>query len=234
MSLSDDIRNEIKEIFKSAWTTRIGEKVPEDDDLKLSNDGVELDAVVLYADLAESTKLVTDETHTFAAEVYKAYLKSACRIIRANDGRITAFDGDRVMAVFFDGAKNTNAAKSALQINGVVEILNEELKGFYKSKSYVVHHAVGVDASKLLVARTGIRGSNDLVWVGIAANRAAKLSAIREHGITSWITGAVYSAMLDEATSRVNPDGTKTNMWTKHTWKTYNIDIYGSAWWWKP
>ena len=33
---------------------------------------------------------------------------------------------------------------------------------------------LGIDTSKLFVARTGIRKSNDLVWVGRAANYAAK------------------------------------------------------------
>jgi class 3 adenylate cyclase len=44
----------------------------------------------------------------FAAEIYKSYLISACRIIRDNGGEITAFDGDRVMAVFIGNMKNTN------------------------------------------------------------------------------------------------------------------------------
>jgi uridylate cyclase len=232
MSIADDIHTEVREIFKAAWTTRDGQKVPEDADLKLSNDAVELDAAVLYADLAESTKLVTDKEAKFAAEIYKTYLKSACRVIRGNGGVITAFDGDRVMAVFIGDSKNTSAVKSALKINGAVEILNAELKGVYTKTDYVVRHAVGVDAGRLLVAKTGIRGSNDLVWVGLAANRAAKLCALRDGSATTWISSNVYDSMHNDA--KVDPNGTNINMWTKKTWTAYNTYVYSSSWWWKP
>lgn len=155
MSLSDEIKKEARDIFKSAWSTRDGQKVPEDGDLKLTNDGVVIDGTVLYADLAESTELFSSYTSTLAAEVYKAYLKSASRIIRSNDGIITAFDGDRVMAVFFGDSKNTQASRTALQINWTVNAVNAELKAFYEPKmSYVIRQAVGVDTGKLLVAKT--------------------------------------------------------------------------------
>src|SRR4051812_36873707 len=63
---------------------------------KLSNDAVEIDGTVLYADLAESTPLVKGYKDWFAAEVYKNYLYCAARIIRLRGGVITAYDGDRV------------------------------------------------------------------------------------------------------------------------------------------
>src|ERR1700757_3834644 len=116
MSLADDLVKEVHTIFTSPWTTRDSEKVPEDEDQKLGNDGRRIDAAVLYADLADSTELVSRYKDEFAAEIFKAYLISACRIIRSNDGVITAFDGDRVMGVFVGGWKNTNAARTALQI----------------------------------------------------------------------------------------------------------------------
>src|SRR5688500_891057 len=127
MALADDIREEVKAIIKTAWTIREGKKIPDVEDLKLGNDAVTFEAVVLYADLADSTGLVTNYLPQFAAEVYKTYLICACRIITANSGEITAFDGDRVMAVFYEGGKNTNAAKTALQINWAVRMVNEEL-----------------------------------------------------------------------------------------------------------
>jgi class 3 adenylate cyclase len=232
MDFSEEIKKEVRDIFKSAWGTRAAQKVPEDDDLKLTNDGVEIDGTVLYADLAESTDLVSNYKPTFAAEVYKAYLKSASRIIRANEGIITAFDGDRVMAVFFGNSKNTQAARTALHIEWAVIAINAELRASYGSNlTYVIRQAVGVDTGKLLVARTGIRGSNDLVWVGTAANRAAKLCAIRDPNYTSFLTGAVYDVLHDSSKYSI---ADRKNMWTQLHWSSGNIDIYGSNWWLKP
>jgi class 3 adenylate cyclase len=68
--------------------------------VKLGNDAVKLSATVLYADLADSTKLVDGHTKQFSAEIYKTFLHCAAKIIRSEDGVITAYDGDRVMAVF--------------------------------------------------------------------------------------------------------------------------------------
>lgn len=231
MGLADDLNAEVTKIFKEQWTTRDGTVVPDSPDLKLANDAVKLAGTVLYADLAESTALVKASTPAFAAEVYKTYLSCACRIIRANGGEITSFDGDRVMAVFIGTSKNTSAVKTALQINhAVVKIINPRLKEQYPTSSVVVRHSVGVATSDLFVARTGIRGANDLVWVGNAANLAAKLCSLREGSFASWITSEVYDGAAESAKSS---DG--KSMWTKKTWTQQdNAAVYASSWTWAP
>ena len=228
MGLIDDLTTEVAAIFREQWTERNGTVVPEPDDLKLSNDAVKLDGTVLYADLAESTALVESETWGFAAEVYKAYLHCASKIIRQYNGEITAFDGDRVMAVYLGGSKNTNAVRTALAINhAVVKIINPAIGKQYPSKTYRVKHAVGIDTSSLAVARTGIRNNNDLVWVGRSANIAAKLCSFREGSAATWITRAVYDVM-DKSTKY---DG-QTDMWTKTWWSEKEQYVYGSSYHW--
>lgn len=73
MSLSDALKEEVLQIFEDKWETRDGTVVPETDDIKLGNEAVKLQATVLYADLVESTKLVDEKKHHFAAEIYKAF-----------------------------------------------------------------------------------------------------------------------------------------------------------------
>lgn len=228
MALTDDLKTQVTQIFKEKWTERDGTKVPEPEDLKLSNDAVKLEGTVLYADLAESTALVDSHSGWFAAEIYKAYLHCASKIIRHYGGEITAFDGDRVMAVFIGGMKNTNAARTALAINhSVVHIINPLISECQPSVTYRVKHAIGIDTSSLFVARTGIRNYNDLVWVGTAANRAAKLSGLRDDGKSSWISSEVYNSMEDS--SKIYNG---SNMWEKRRWTAYGVDIYCSSWHW--
>lgn len=231
MALVDDLKKEVENIFDTKWATRVGTKVPEPEDIKLGNDAVELDAAVLYADLAESTALVTDHKPWFAAEIYKAYLLCACRVIQSNGGVITAFDGDRVMGVYAEGNKNSNAAISALKINHcVTQIINPLILTKFQNTKYQIKHCVGVDSGKLFVARTGIRKYNDLVWVGKAANYSAKLCALRDPMKASWITSNVFSNMNDEAKYASD----KRIMWESFNWKDYGISIYGSDWRWTP
>lgn len=131
------------------------------------------------------------------------------------------------MGIFIGNTKNTSAARCALKINGaVIEIINPALKKEYPQTTYQVQQAVGVDSSSLYASRTGIRGSNDIVWVGLAANYAAKLCGLRDGTYASWITKRVYDRLADEAKL-----SNGQSMWEARTWTSMNnLDIYRSNW----
>ena len=228
MGLGDDLNSEVRKILQETWSKRTGQVIPEADDLKLGNDAVILDGTVLYADLDDSTRLVDTKKPFFAAEIYKCYLVCAARIIRSEGGEITSYDGDRVMAVFIGNSKNSSAARTALKINYAVKnIVNPAIKKQYPKTNYSVKHVVAIDTSELFVARTGIRGANDLVWVGRAANYAAKLSA--RSGPPTQITSDVYDML--HKNSKFGQNG--KNMWTSTTAPEIgNKRIYTSTWWW--
>ncbi|WP_315069768.1 hypothetical protein [uncultured Microbacterium sp.] len=229
MSLADELRDYAKKTHGTTWTRRDGQKVPSTDDITLGNSAVDLNAVVLYADLKDSTGLVKGEPDWFASEVYKNYLYTVSRIIRAHNGTITAFDGDRVMGVFIGGSKNSNAAKVALKINWAVKkILQPAMQEKYPENTYTLQQKVGIASSKTMVSRTGIRGSNDLVWVGNAANIAAKLAALHT-GYSSYITADVYAKLSEETKLGGTP---KRDMWTDLGVTDGFGRIYGSTFWW--
>lgn len=218
MALLDDLQADAKRIFAESWTTRDGNVVPESSDIKLSNDGVNIDGVVLYADLDGSTNLVDQHIKSFSAEIYKVYLNCAAKIIRSEGGVITAYDGDRIMAVFIGDYKENKAVRAGLKINYAVDkIINPALKKQYASTTYEVKQVVGIDVCSLLVARTGIRGSNDLVWVGHAANHAAKMAALSPLYPTR-ISKDVYDALSSWIT---HSDG--VNIWSEMTWNSKTI-----------
>ena len=132
MTLQTDVESAVNEILRTRWTTREGQKVPDTEDVQLGNHAVLLDATVLYADMSDSTDLVDRYKPAFAAEMYKSFLYSAAKIIRARTGVITSFDGDRIMGVFIGTGKNTHAAKCALQINyAVKKIINPAISNQY-------------------------------------------------------------------------------------------------------
>lgn len=228
MALGQDLNSEVRKILRERWTTREGRVVPDPEDLKLGNDAVLLDGTVLYADLGGSTDLVDKYEPSFAAEVYKCFLICAARIIRAQGGEITAYDGDRIMAVFIGDSKNSDAARTALKINySVREIINPAIRSQYPNRIYTVKHIVGIDTSNLFVARVGVRGDNDLVWVGKAANYAAKLSD--GSGAPSKITEDVYNRLNDS--SKYGPN--RQNMWTLSFAPELSYKaIYTSNWQW--
>lgn len=227
MAIHDELSTEVERIFRERWDITKGTVVPESEDVGLSNEGIEVDATVLYADLAESTNLVNQQSADFAGEVYKSYLYCAARIIRSEGGEITAYDGDRVMAVYIGGTKNSSAARAALKINYAVrEIINPALNAVYKN-NYGLKQVVGIDTSILRAARTGVRGANDLVWIGRAANYAAKLTTL-DASYPSNITERVYKRLMDEVkTTQDKP------MWERFSWHATGEIIYRSTWQWR-
>jgi class 3 adenylate cyclase len=228
MGLREDLKLQIKGVFANQWSIRDGKKVPESEDLKLSNDGVSIDATVLYADMADSTGLVDSYEPEFCAEIYKTYLYSAAKIIRSHNGAITAYDGDRVMAIFVGNYKNSSAAKAALQINyAVLELIQPALNLQYPKSDYILSHSIGIDTSMLVAARTGIRGSNDLVWVGRAANYAAKLTSVANSSPIR-ITTSVFKKLSGEA--KFSGD---RSMWKSANLKLHGFDGYQSSWRWE-
>lgn len=209
MALGNDLKSEVSKILREAWSERAGRVVPESEDVKLGNDAVTLDATVLYADLDDSTPLADNYKPQFAAKIYKSFLATSARVISSENGSITSFDGDRIMAVFIGKSKNSVAARTALKINHVAKkIINPAIKSRYPKTNFQIQHVVGIDTSGLFVARTGIRGSNDLVWVGRSANYAAKLSS--RSGPATQITDDVYK-LLNKA-SKIGSNG--QNMWS--------------------
>jgi class 3 adenylate cyclase len=230
MALQDELRGYVENALRSRWNTRDGNVIPDPEDLALDNTAVRFErATVLYADLAGSTKMVDGYKWHFSGEIYKSYLYCASRIIRNEGGEITAYDGDRVMGIFVGTSQSSNAAKCALKINYVVrEIINPAIKAQYTSNDFAIAQCVGIDTSEVHAARTGVRGDNDLVWIGRAPNYAAKLTELSAYGPT-WITESVFN--------RLSKETKYTNdrlMWEKRTWTAMgDKTIYLSTWWWK-
>ncbi|MFE2015661.1 adenylate/guanylate cyclase domain-containing protein [Streptomyces sp. NPDC059491] len=235
MGLADEVEKAVTNVVCSNWNTRRGTVVPKTENVSLSNGAVEVDAVYLYADLANSTSLARDFTRTTAAKVIRAYLDATCRVIRARGGKIRSFDGDRVMAVFMGSTKNTDAAKCALQINyAVKEIVRPKAEAnlsSLKAQGFMIKHCVGIDSGTALIVRGGVRGDNDLVSIGRAPNVAAKLSDIRNGDYHTYITKDVYNDMLGSV--KTSSDG--RSMWEGPLTREVGgekISVYKSEWTW--
>lgn len=231
MKSFSEIAANISAAINSVWERRDIGYVPEPEDIKLgANASAGFEGCVLYADIKRSTDLVNEYKDSFTASVYKSFLVAVCDVIMNNQGQITSFDGDRVMAIFSGNSKCTSAVKCALQTRFVVNKINDALVVKYPATKYRVDYAVGVDVSELLAIRTGIRKYNDIAWIGSAANIAAKLSEIRGRRGNAFITSRVYERMADIA--KFGGKDNK-NMWGNTGLVISGQPIYGSDWLWR-
>ena len=133
------------------------------------------------------------------------------------------------MAIFICDNKYDRAARTGLKLRwAVTNIIQSEMKAKYNT-DFIIAHTVGIDVSDLRAVRTGVRGDNDLVWVGRAANYAAKLTTLSS-GYPTWITKNVFDKLSEH--SKTSDDGRA--MWEARSWTPMNkITIYRSAWSWK-
>lgn len=234
MAIASKIRTDVRRLLRTSWSERDGTVVPKTEDLSLSNGAVNLDAVFLYADMANSTWFAHNWTKYATANVIRAFLSAATQVIRAEGGEIRSFDGDRVMGIFIGNAKCSTAARCALKINYAVRtIVDEELRDRYNDydRTPKIGHCTGVALGEAMLVRGGVRGNNDLVSIGTAPNIAAKLSAIRT-GYSTYIATEVRN-QLNEA-SVIGSDG--RNMWSQvfHNIGGQPKVLYASTWWWEP
>lgn len=231
MPLGAELRSTIHQFLSTSWSRSEGRVVPAPEAIGLGNEGIELkDAVCLYADLAESTDLTNRFADWFAATVYKGFLRCATRIILEEAGSVTSFDGDRVMAVYLGNDARDRAVRTALKLKSAVsDILTPAIRAKWPLEASVqglqVLHTVGIDVSKIFATRTGVRGNNDIVWVGRAANQAAKLSAFREPRFPTLITEDVLNGL--------SPNWRSTNgqsMWELYPRRIGSSAVYSSTW----
>ncbi|MBQ9789906.1 MAG: adenylate/guanylate cyclase domain-containing protein [Lentisphaeria bacterium] len=230
MKSSMTIIKEINDILKINWERKKGTKVPDAEDIQLGNEAVCMEGAVLYADLRGSTELVQKYKDFFVADIYKSFLRATCEVIKNNSGVITSFDGDRVMAVFVGDAKCSDAARTGLQIHFIVTKINEKIKEVFPSTDYLINYAVGIDVSDLFIVRTGVRGANDLAWIGNAANVAAKLSEMLRKNDKTFITERIFVRLNEQ--SKFGGKN-KECMWKNIGEAIAGESIFASSWIWK-
>jgi class 3 adenylate cyclase len=224
-----DMVERVRSIFSGGWSVRASGSLPDPVGLSLDNEAVSLDAAVLCADLSSSTRIVDTAHPTLATEIYKAYLSCAATLIREGGGEVTAFDGDRIVGMFVGDARSTMAVRVALAINWCVDkVINPTLRTKYQDEALRVRQIVGVDTGDVMAARTEIRGGSDLVWVGQAANYAAKLTEL-DADYPTWITHRVYDLMDDGVRYYKGQ-----NIWEPRVWRAVReLSIYRSNWWFR-
>lgn len=215
-------------IATERWSVEDGRVVPATNDIPLSNTARRFAlATFLYADLKGSTKMVNELSWQRSGEIYKTYLYCASRLIRHYEGEVVAFDGDRVMGIFLGDVQSSNAARCAFAINWArLHIIQPIYDGHYGA-GFSIDHSIGIDVSEVRCCRTGVRGDNDLLWIGPAANIAAKLTDLKEAPI--WITETAYNRLMEPM--KASKDG--QSMWERRLWTSQsNRPIYCSTWHW--
>ena len=168
-NILDEI-NEIKEV----------KRFPVDKEFTYSN-GYKAFTTSIFVDLRNSTKLFTEEDDISIAKVIRGFTSEVIEILRKNttstELKEIGIRGDCVFAVYSTPMIEdiANIADRAFYINTYLKMLNKLLED---RKLPAIKAGIGVASSKTLAVKAGRKdtGINNLVWIGKAVSKAAKLS----------------------------------------------------------
>ncbi|MFX0095675.1 MAG: adenylate/guanylate cyclase domain-containing protein [Candidatus Hodarchaeota archaeon] len=176
-----------------------------------------LDAAVLYCDISGYTSLTNQTRNETVARILIAFHSSMVRITNHFNGRVFGFAGDRVMSVFSMADRNSTvdaAISCALSMHSIVRyIIPEE----FETRNFKPSLActIGLDYGRVLMGRFGAGQSKDVVFVGDAANLAAKLQAIASPD-KSVVSNTVYDAF---------PSWITRSRWTSKNVNLSGVDV---------
>jgi adenylate cyclase len=197
-----DLQAMVDGFLAGTYATTNPRGVPEAADIPLGNNAAKLTASALFIDLRQSSDITNAFRRQTAAKMLKSYFDGCVRIVNHNSGVVRSFNGDGLLALFIGDQRADHAVKAAMQIKWFVEhILWPKFNGYFAANQAArgarlnFSFGAGVDDGDIYAVRVGIRGTNDVAWVGRCTNTAAKLSNVLHHPRNIAVTRLVYDQL---------------------------------------
>lgn len=139
-----------------------------------------LESCVLYIDIRESAKISAEWQPDILARIYSSFVRAMLRSARHFGGHVRNIIGDRVMVVFDQEDCFSNAVRTAILMNTVVQrVLDARIDAI------PFRCGIGIDYGPMLATKAGTirKGAEtefyrSLVWLGEPANVASRLTDI--------------------------------------------------------
>jgi adenylate cyclase len=233
-----DLTKMVDGYLAGAYETTQPRGIPNPEDIPLGNKAAKLEATALFIDLRQSSDITNAFRRQTAAKMLKSYFDGSVRIINQNSGKVRSFNGDGMLALFVGDTQSNNAVKAAMQVRWFVEhVLWPKFNSYFAANAAArgarlnFSIGAGLDRGDIYAVRVGIRGTNDVAWVGRCSNTAAKLSNVLHHPRSIGITRAVYGRLNND---RKYSDG-------EHMWSNEFRDEFGgvqrayrtTTYWWR-
>lgn len=180
--LEDEIFEEISEKLDTDFDIVKKKEIPSN--FKLENDEwAQVDDVVcVYFDLSSSTNILRDYGDEISVKIFDSYIKSATRIFKNFECSYLDIQGDGGFALFSGDKHIQRAMVSAITLKTLLSKsysgnLNDLVK---KIKSKInLSSRIGVHIGKILAKKSGIRGENEILWLGGLVSVASKICGLK-------------------------------------------------------
>ncbi len=149
---------------------------------------------VLHVDMRKSSQILENHDAVTALRIYKIFHAALVAVARYRKGRIRTFAGDRIGVVFdlHEERQRSIAVETAQMMEDVLQNSINPL--IENTIGYSFDFGIGVDYGQMFVGKVGQTGAdnNDLVWTGVAMNRASKLA---DYGSGVFVSQNVFDFM---------------------------------------
>ncbi len=190
-----------------------------DNRLTFANTGVRFEAVTLYVDMRGSTKILQAHKEHNVAKVHKAFLYVGTTLIAEHGGHVRSYNGDSILAFFRGSSKASVASAICAAMQMVYLCTHQDAAQADFARYSAVDFGIGIDVGHILCVKAGKGGNenqNDLIWLGNAVNRAARLSDKGGQSQRIWISDAVRH-LQDDNVRHGGTGEARKDMWTKDT-----------------
>jgi class 3 adenylate cyclase len=226
MSQHQEVSDAVAGYLQGDYQTTRLQDVPLPENIPLGNSAAELEATTLFLDVRQSSDITNSFRRQTAAKMMKAYFSGSVKIINSNKGYVRSFNGDGMLALFMGDRRSNNAVRAAMQVKRfVLNVLEPQFRRYFANNQQALGRALdfsvgaGLDEGTILAVRVGIKGTNDVAWVGRCTNTSAKLSNITRSPQNIAITRAVYERLDDD---RKFSNGT-------HVWSDEQLHEFGGV-----
>jgi class 3 adenylate cyclase len=212
---SDDLKKLVGDYMSGAYTTSTPRDLPAVAEVKSGKYAATFDATALFLDVRQSSDMTNAFRLQTAAKMLKSYFYGAVKIIHHHGGQVVSFNGDGMLALFTGKTRTGPAVRSAMEIKWFLEnILQAKFTAYFnanaKAAGLTFDFGAGIDDSSIFAVKVGIRGTNDITWVGRGPNTAAKLANLASAPKRILITEEAYGRLGEY---KVSSDGTP--MWSE-------------------
>jgi class 3 adenylate cyclase len=195
-------RSIVQGLLKYKATVRDGLVLPATDDLKVM-EGRRMRAAFVYSDLHGFTKLVATQAENKSFVFLHTFIEISNRLTKLYKGEVVDVAGDRVLSVFHRplGDNSREPIEDAVTFALWLQTVFNRVIGpvFTGNGLGQLSLGIGIDYGEVVAGCVGIRNNKRIVFLGDAANLAAKLQDEARAGetVVSSIVGANWPSFLN-------------------------------------
>lgn len=165
-------------------------------------DGEEINAVIWFSDLRNSTPLADSMTRAEFLLTLNDYFQVTAGAVIANGGEILRFIGDAVLGIFPISEEDMNAEEAASAASLALRDAERRLRAINETRSAdgkpEIAFGAGLHVGEVLYGNIGVPERVEFSVIGAAANEAARIEALTKSVGRHALASAAFVSLAPE------------------------------------